>query len=139
MKTRELSELEVRLRGLCANILGGFYDNEAEVRSEFTRILRNYLERNPDMSGIKLREDRNIIDGRPDAQIGKFIIEFESPIKRNKIIKKISQEYIEKTKWYLNNLKEMGHTGRAVITNGIEMVFLDEEGEIVDRGFLCET
>jgi hypothetical protein len=119
--------------------LSGYYNNEAEVRSEFTHILKNYLEDDPKLDGIKLNEDVTIIEGKPDARIGKFIIEFQSPIRRKKIIKEVSDAYIEKTQRYIDSFRKSGFSARAIITNGIELVFLDEEGKVVDRGFLCET
>jgi hypothetical protein len=133
-------ELETKLKKLCKDILDGYYENESEVRSEFTHLIKNYLNDNPDLLGIKLREDVRIIEGKPDARIGKLIIEFESPITSNKTIRKfVSEKYITKTKVYLKNLKLEGHVTRAIVTNGIEIVFLDEEGDIIERGILCET
>ena len=131
-------QLEFKLVRLCRDIINGDYNNEAEVRSEFTRTIRNYLEDNPKLKGIKINEEVTIIDGRIDARIGKFVIEFESPIKNKKLRTKVSDPYIKKIKTYIQNLKEEGFYSRGIVTNGVELVFVDEDGEIVERGSLCE-
>jgi hypothetical protein len=68
----------------------------------------------------------------------KFVIEFESPIKNKKLRTKVSDPYIKKIKTYIQNLKEEGFYSRGIVTNGVELVFVDEDGEIVERGSLCE-
>ena len=72
------TQLEEYLKALCQPIRNGGYKNEAEVRSEFMRNIRNFLD-DPTFRGVNVREEESIIDGRPDARIGSLVIEFETP------------------------------------------------------------
>jgi hypothetical protein len=133
-----MAQLEEYLGALCRTIRDGAYKNEAEVRSEFMRNVRNFLD-SPDFKGVTVREEESIIEGRPDARIGSLVIEFESPFdQKGHIRENVTDAKIQKvTEKYVHEYREMGRPTRAVITNGLEIVFLDEEGNLVERGPIC--
>ena len=131
-------QLQDYLTLMCKNIRNGAFKNESEVRSEFMRNVRNFLD-GPDFAGINIREEEWIIEGRPDARIGSLVLEFESPIySKGNIREKVTEEKITKVQQkYVKEYRLKGRPVRSLITNGIEMVFLDEEGNLVERGTVC--
>ena len=133
-----MAQLEEYLKALCQTIRNGACKNEAEVRSEFMRNLRNFLD-DPNFKGINIREEESIIEGRPDARIGSLIIEFEIPFDtKGRIRECVTEEKIAKVKEkYIQEYRQKGRPARAVITNGLEIVFLDEDGNLVERGLIC--
>lgn len=102
------------------------------------RNLRNYLEEQS-LNGVNIREEESLIEGRPDARIGNIIVEFESPFdSKGNLRECVTSEKINKVRnMYLEECKVKGKPVRAIITNGIELVFLDEEGNLVERGLIC--
>ena len=133
-----ISRLEEYLRALCRAIRNGTYKNEAEVRSEFMRNVRDFLDA-PDFKGVNVREEESIVEGRPDARIGGLVIEFESPLdEKGRIREKVTEDKVQKVrKNYLKGYRLNGRPVRAMITNGLEMVFLDEDGNLVERESIC--
>lgn len=133
-----MMQLEEYLKALCQAIRNGAYKNEAEVRSEFMRNVRNFLDA-PDFKGVNIREEESIIEGRPDARIGGVLIEFESPFDvKGRIRDSVTEEKVKKVRErYLSESQQKIRPARAVITNGLELVFLDENGNLVERGLIC--
>ena len=133
-----MTQLDEYLKALCQTIRNGCFKNEAEVRSEFMRNIRNFLD-DPNFKGISIREEESIIEGRPDARIGGLVIEFESPFDlKGRLRDCITNEKINKVRnKYLEECRQKGRPARAIITNGLEIVFLDEEGNLVERGLIC--
>jgi hypothetical protein len=133
-----MMQLEEYLKVLCQAIRNGACKNEAEVRSEFMRNVRNFLD-TPDFKGVNIREEESIIEGRPDARIGGLLVEFESPFEeRGRIRESVTEEKISKVREkYLREYRQKTRPARAVITNGLEIVFLDEDGNLVERGMIC--
>lgn len=133
-----IEQLEQYLKVLCQAIRNGAYKNEAEVRSEFMRNVRNFLD-GPDFKGIAIREEEAIVEGRPDARIGRLAIEFETPFdQKGRIREKVTGEKIRKVSAkYLQEFRRQGRPVRSLITNGLELVFLDEDGNLVERGLIC--
>ncbi|HUW48573.1 MAG TPA: hypothetical protein VMW36_07515 [Patescibacteria group bacterium] len=131
-------QLEEYLKALCQAIHNGAYKNEAEVRSEFMRNVRNFLDV-PDFKGVSIREEESIIEGRPDARIGGLLIEFESPFdEKGRIRESVTEEKVRKVQEkYLQECRQRTRPARAMITNGLELVFLDENGNLVERGLVC--
>ena len=80
-----------------------------------------------------------LLPPRPDARIGSLVLEFESPIYgKGNIREKVTEEKIVKVQQkYVKEYRLKGRPVRSLITNGIEMVFLDEEGNLVERGTVC--
>ena len=135
---QRLLNIEECLKILCQGIRNRAYQNEAEVRSEFMRTVRNFLD-HPDFKGVNVREEEAVIEGRPDARIGRLAIEFESPFDESgRVRESVTEEKVQKVREkYLREYRQVGRAVRAVITNGIEVVFLDEEGNLVERGVVC--
>jgi len=131
-------QFEEHLKALCKAIKQGTYHNEAEVRSEFMRNLRNFLDQ-PDFKGVSIREEETIVESRPDARIGGISIEFETPFdERNRIRGKVTESKIRKIiQKYVKEFKKVGRPSRVIVTNGLEIVFIDENGNVVDRGTVC--
>lgn len=102
------------------------------------RNVRNFLD-NPDFKGVSIREEESIVEGRPDARIGSLLIEFESPFDdKGRIRDNVTEEKVSKVREkYLQEFRHKTRPARAVITNGLEIVFLDENGNLVDRGLIC--
>ena len=132
------AKLEEYLAALCKSIRNGLYNNEAEVRSEFMRNVRNFLD-SPEFVGVSIREEEWIIESRPDARIGSLSIEFESPFDaKHKIRDKVTEDKITKVQQkYVKEFRSKGRPVRSIITNGLEMVFLDEDGNLVERSGVC--
>jgi hypothetical protein len=84
----KMTQFEEYLNALCRAIRNGAFKNEAEVRSEFMRNVRNFLD-DPNFKGISVREEESIIEGRPDARIGGLVIEFESPLDSKDILENV--------------------------------------------------
>jgi hypothetical protein len=133
-----MTQLEEYLKALSQTIRNGGYKNEAEVRSAFMRNVRNFLD-DPNFKGVNIREEESIVDGRPDARIGCLVIEFETPFDSKGHIREcVTEEKITKVREnYVQEYRKKGRPARAMITNGLEIVFLDEEGSIVERGLIC--
>ena len=114
-----ITQLEEYLKALCQAIRNGAFKNESEVRSEFMRTLRNFLD-DPNFKGISIREEESIIEGRPDARIGGLLIEFESPIdSKGGIRENVTPDKIAKVRdKYLVECRQKGRPARALITNG---------------------
>lgn len=131
-------QFEEHLKALCKAIKQGAYHNEAEVRSEFMRNLRNFLD-HPDFKGVSIREEETIVESRPDARIGGLSIEFETPFdERNRIRARVTDGKIRKVgQQYVKEFKKIGRPTRVIVTNGLEIVFIDESGNVVDRGPVC--
>jgi hypothetical protein len=123
---------------LCKNIRNGAYSSEAEVRSEFMRNVRNFLDHD-DFKGVAIREEEWVIESRPDARIGRLSIEFESPVlSGGRLRERVTEEKIAKVQQkYVKEFKQIGRPVRSIITNGLEMIFLDEDGNLVERGPIC--
>ena len=128
-------EFEEGLKSLSQSIKRHAFHNEAEVRSEFMRRVRNFLDQ-PDFEGISIREEETIVESRPDARIGGMSIEFETPFdEHNRIREKVTEDKIRKViHKYVAEYRKAGRPNRIIVTNGLEIVFIDEAGNLVDRG-----
>lgn len=128
--------LEDSLEDISMKVRKEILRNEPELHSEFMGILRRFLEENEEFRGIEIREEEKIVQGRPDARIGALLLEFESPFDQKGQIR----EEVTNTKvWKVENTyipeaqKKYRGLVRAIVTNGVEMVFIDESKEIVYR------
>lgn len=115
-----------------------FYVAEEELRRDFINAVEGLLGK----YGITpvTEMERKIIRGRPDARIGAVAFELERPIdERGRMRGKVSGSKIEQLQGYLSEIRvKEGKLARGVATNGIEIVLLDEEGNIIDRGGVVE-
>lgn len=112
----------------------GTLRNEAEVRSEIMKILRTLMER-PEFHGVAIREEEKLINGRPDARIGGLVIEFESPWDaKGHLRETVTAKKIDQATGYMQTFQAKGQTVRGVVTNGVELVLIDEDLHIADRG-----
>jgi len=134
--------LEDQLKNISAKVRKEALVNEPELHSEFMGILRMFLGENAEFKGIAIREEEKILQGKPDARVGALLIEFESPFDQKGIIRekvteskiwKVQRTYIPEAK------KKYRKTVRAIVTNGLEAVFIDESEEIVFRRSLSES
>jgi methylase of polypeptide subunit release factors len=115
-----------------------FYATEEELRRDFVNAVEALLQRHEITPVIEM--ERRIIRGRPDARIGAVAFELESPIdSRGRIKENLSESKVGQLQGYLSEIRlKENILSRGVATNGMEIVLLDEEGYIVDRGDIVE-
>ena len=118
--------------------LSRFYTTEEELRRDFINAVEFFLIENNVTPVIEM--ERKIIRGRPDARIGAVVFELENPIdNRGRIKNLLSDSKIEQLRGYISEMRiAEGQPVVGVATNGIEVVLVDEHGEIRDRGDLFE-
>ena len=102
------------------------------------RALRTVMDR-PEFDGVVIREEERLISGRPDARIGGLVIEFETPRdSKGRLRELVTAGKIDQTVGYMQTFLDRGQAVRGLVTNGVEIVLIDEDLHVADRGLLCQ-
>lgn len=104
--------------------LGNEIKSERELQSQFLDyVIVPYLKERIGLLAhyVPITEERTILRGRYDVRIGSLLIEFEP------VMKGITKGIIQ-AKQYISEFRERGDSVRCFVTDGVDAVFVDENG-----------
>jgi len=116
------------------DIIGRIDQGTIVTESELERNFLNTIETELKARGLTpvIEQQRKIIRGRSDARIGGLVFEFKKPMRPLKELltrKKQIDDYIEQ-------YRKKNLLLRGILTDGKNIIFVDEEKEIIEKGKL---
>lgn len=116
------------------DIIGRIDQGAIVTESELERNFLNIIEKELKARGLSpvIEQQRKIIRGRSDARIGGLVFEFKKPIRP-------LPELLAKKKQldsYIEQYKQKNLLLRGILTDGKNVIFVDEEKRIIEQGKL---
>jgi len=103
-----------------------------DLKDEFFSRIKKFIEELPSKLKPQIKYEENIIYGRSDARINRLVFEFKSPFTlESEREKKRSCDQVKEK--YVKGYIEKGIRCRYVITDGVWITFLDENGRFLTK------
>jgi len=123
-------EFTKRITDIIGRIDQGAIVTESELERNFLNIIEEELKEH----GISpiIEQQRKIFRGRSDARIGGLVFEFKKPMQ-------LMQELLAKKKQiddYIEQYRQKNLLLRGILTDGKNIIFVDEEKQIIEQGKL---
>jgi SAM-dependent methyltransferase len=104
--------------------------NEEDLKNEFFDRIKKFIEEFTTKLKPQIKYEENVIYGKSDARINQLVFEFKSPFTlQSESEKRKSQNQVKEK--YVKGYKERGIRCRYVITDGVWIGFLDENGRFL--------
>ena len=119
-----------RIRDLIGKIEQGVIVTERELERAFLNAVEGYL--NSLNLSPTIEQQRKVVRGRSDARIGGLVFEFKRPIRSLQALL-VAKGQVDD---YIDQYRRNNTLLRGVLTDGVNIVFVDEGKRLVEKGKL---